>query len=112
MPEKFVVQLSSQAKKDLKEITSYLYFWQDWYDNFLSADKTINSIRQKIRSLAIFPEGYSLVELPYKTKYQYRRVHVKHCNIYFIVDSEHKKVIVTSIVDARQNPKKTQTRLS
>ena len=101
MPEKFVVQILSPARRELTEIVKYI---SEKESPFLG-DTIRATIIKRSKELQFLPEGNPLVpEEPFFSA-KVRMVHVKHYVIYFIVDVDEKIVKIIGISHSRRNRK-------
>lgn len=95
MNEVYDISYSPEALKDLEDIYCYIAFELMVPD---TAEKQINRIRKRIRSLNLFPDGLGQVDWePWKSMGM-RKLPVDHYIAYFLIDKGNKKVLIVRIL--------------
>ena len=95
MNESFHISYSPEAVEDLRGIYVYIAFELLVPE---TAERQVNRIREKVRSLDFMPERYALVEWdPWKSRNAYR-VSADSYVIFYMVNSEFREVRILRIL--------------
>lgn len=95
MIEKYRIEYATRAKKDLRDIYTYISFS---LMEKQTAKNLSRHIRKEIRSLDTFPERYPKVEWEPWASLGTRKMSVDRYIVYYRVDVEKKMVFVTRVV--------------
>lgn len=94
MSNSYSISYSPEAMDDLREIYSYIAFTLLVPE---TAEKQVNRIRKKVRSLNFMPSRYSLADWePWKSM-EMHKVPVDHFVVYYTVDNDNRTVTVIRI---------------
>ena len=100
MPEKYTVNITTQAQEQLKEMISYINCTLQAPG---TAMKMLDTLEKEIASLAQFPNRVPLTEEEPWHSQGIHKLPVKNYLIYFWVDEEAKKVQVIGIIYGRRD---------
>lgn len=102
MNDHYKVLYSPEAFKDIKNIYAYIAFELLVPD---IAEKQVNRIREKIRSLDFMPTKFPLVDWEPWKSIQMHQVTVDHYSIFYIIDNSSMIVTVVRIFYAGRDIK-------
>ncbi|MCD8130793.1 MAG: type II toxin-antitoxin system RelE/ParE family toxin [Lachnospiraceae bacterium] len=95
MNKAYDISYSPEALKDLENIYCYIAFELMVPD---TAENQINRIRNRIRSLDLFPDGFGQVDWePWKSMGM-RKLPVDHYIAFFLVGRDNREVIIVRIL--------------
>ena len=100
MDTQYELILTGKAKSDLKGIYKYI---SEKLKEKETAKKLIQTIQNEILVLEDIPEGFSVVNVYNKRKYEYRKLIIKNFIAVYRIDKKNRIVYVVKIVYGRKN---------
>ena len=91
----YQVKITRQAQAQIREIIDYIKYELCATD---AADKLVEMMHSKIKSLQKQPERFRLIEEEPCKSMGVRKVAVKHFLVYYWVDEENRKVQVIAVI--------------
>ena len=107
--DEYVVKLTRQAQRQMREIAHYVAFSLQAPDTAL---RLIDEIDGEIESLSRFPNSVALAEDEPWRSLGIHKLPIKNYLVYFWVDEPAKKVQVTAIVYGRRDQKQALSQMS
>ena len=88
------------AKQDMDEIAIYI---AQKLRNFTAAKKLVNEIINATERLIDFPYMYSVYRTIRAVENEHRKLIVKNYIVFYSVNEEDKKIVITRVIYARHN---------
>ena len=98
----YVVEMTDQARTDLRDIYEYIAFS---LQSKINADRQLDRMEREILSLSVLPERYKVLDLGYETAKTVRMVAVdRYCVIYHVAKERGTVQILRILYGGRDIP--------
>lgn len=96
----YTLKFLPEAGMDILDISRYI---GAELCNPSAADRLVDKILSETEKLTDMPYIYSVCELPFQTKYEYRKLLVKNYAFFYYIDESEKAVKIARVIYAKRN---------